>query len=136
MVSLRFPFNLFSRPAKQTPRPPSNSSATSHPFNAVFTVAFSAGAGAVAGIATSSQGFTFNQQHPFLQNTFNFFFANHSLPLWGSLSLANSSNSIVNSRTGVSFPSTLSDSQRLLGIGLRNKSILGLKNIQVYAFGN
>lgn len=35
----------------------------------------------------------------------------------------------------MSFPAVLKDTQRLLGIGLRKKVILGLKNIDVYAFG-
>lgn len=35
----------------------------------------------------------------------------------------------------MSFPAVLKDSQRILGIGLRKKAILGLKNIDVYAFG-
>ncbi|EOX94748.1 Chalcone-flavanone isomerase family protein isoform 2, partial [Theobroma cacao] len=52
-----------------------------------------------------------------------------------SLSLADCSAPVVESKTGVSFPSVLGNSLRLLGIGLRKKSILGLKNIDVYAFG-
>lgn len=37
--------------------------------------------------------------------------------------------------TGVSFPAFLEDGRRLLGTGVRRKSIMGLKNIDVYAFG-
>lgn len=55
--------------------------------------------------------------------------------MWGSLSLSGNSSPIAEPRTGVSFPSVLRDSQRLLGIGLRRKAVLGLKNIDVYAFG-
>ncbi|KAF3436291.1 hypothetical protein FNV43_RR23383 [Rhamnella rubrinervis] len=131
MVSLRFPFS-FSQPAKQTHVPASATS--SRPFNvasSAFTIAAAAGAAAVAGVAASSQ----DPKRPVFQNALNFFFANRSLPLWASLSLADSSNSVLDSRTGVSFPSVLTDSQRLLGIGIRKKSILGLKNIDVYAFG-
>lgn len=35
----------------------------------------------------------------------------------------------------MSFPSVLAGSRQLLGAGMRKKSILGLKNIDVYAFG-
>lgn len=42
---------------------------------------------------------------------------------------------MVESKTGASFPSVLGDSRRLLGVGLRKKSVLGLKNIDVYAYG-
>lgn len=55
--------------------------------------------------------------------------------MWGSLTLADTPDPVKESTTGMSFPSVLQDSQRLLGIGLRKKSIFGLKNIDVYAFG-
>lgn len=131
MVSLRFPFS-FSQPA------PSHTPTNIRPFNvasAAFTVAAAGAAAAAAGLAASSLKDPTNPKHPFLQNAIDFFFSNHSLPLWASLSLADSSNSIVDSRTGVSFPSLLANSRRLLGIGIRRKSVLGLKNIDVYAFG-
>ena len=35
----------------------------------------------------------------------------------------------------MTFPPVLGDSQRLLGTGIRKKAILGLKKIEVYAFG-
>ncbi|KAJ7972787.1 fatty-acid-binding protein 1 [Quillaja saponaria] len=128
MVSLRFPF-LFSQPTW-----PSRPSSSARPFSAT-TVAFTAAAvGATAAVAalTTSQ----NPTHTFLQNASNLLFSsNHSLPLWGSLTLADNSPPIVESKTGASFPSVLGDSQKLLGIGLRKKSILGLRNIDVYAFG-
>lgn len=39
-------------------------------------------------------------------------------------------------KTGLSFPTTIDEGeQQLAGTGLRKKSILGLKNITVYAFG-
>ena len=41
----------------------------------------------------------------------------------------------MESKTGASFPPVIKDSQALLGIGLRRKSIFGIKNIDVYAFG-
>ncbi|KAK8647448.1 hypothetical protein V6N13_121186 [Hibiscus sabdariffa] len=53
----------------------------------------------------------------------------------GSISLANGSAPVVEAKSGVSFPPILGNSLRLLGVGLRKKSILGLKNIDVYAFG-
>lgn len=135
MVSLRFPFS-FSQPT------PKHIPTNSRPFNVAsataFTVAAAAGAAAaVAGLAASSQKQKdpTNPTRPLLQNAVDFLFSNHSLPLWASLSLAESSNSVVDSRTGISFPSVLANSRRLLGIGIRRKSVLGLKNIDVYAFG-
>jgi len=120
MVSLRFPFTF------SNPKPP-------RPFSK-FAAAAAATAGATAAfIAVSS-----NDRHRlFLQNALNSFLTsnNNSLPLWGSLSLADSGVPIVDSRTGSSFPSVLEASQKLCGIGLRTKRILGLKNIDVYAFG-
>jgi len=41
----------------------------------------------------------------------------------------------VEPNTGVSFPSVFDETKRLAGVGVRKKSILGLKNINVYAFG-
>lgn len=55
--------------------------------------------------------------------------------MWGSLSLSQNASPVTEPRTGVSFPSVLRDSQLLLGIGLRRKAVLGLKNIDVYAYG-
>lgn len=54
---------------------------------------------------------------------------------WASLSLADPLPSVVETKTGAAFPSVIFESRRLLGIGLRKKTILGLKNIDVYAFG-
>lgn len=128
MVSLRFPF-LFSQPPK--PKPPHTTAST---FLAATAVVATAGAAAIA--------ICQDPKDPFLKKALNSLFSNKSnhcsLPLWGSLSLAensSSSSTVVESRTGVSFPSVLDDSKRLLGIGLRKKSVLGLKNIDVYAFG-
>lgn len=128
-MSFRFP-SSFSQPAKPTHVPAS--ATTSRPINVAFAIAAAAGAAAVAaGVAASSR----DPANPLLLDALNFFSENRSLPLWASLSLTDSSNSVVDSRTGVSFPSLLRDSQRLLGIGIRRKSVLGLKNIDVYAFG-
>ncbi|KOM25094.1 hypothetical protein LR48_Vigan50s001400 [Vigna angularis] len=74
-------------------------------------------------------------QFPRPFTAFSVFSSGHSLPLWGSLSLADSGVSVLESKTGISFPSVLASSQKLCGIGLRKKSVLGLKNIDVYAFG-
>ncbi|XP_030486816.2 fatty-acid-binding protein 1 [Cannabis sativa] len=137
MVSLRFPFSFSQSSTSTLPSP------NSPPFRAstlAVTVAATAAVATIAATAAASAstkdtGATPNPKHPFLQEALNFFFANRSLPLWGSLSLANSADPVVHSRTGVSFPSILADSRKLLGIGLRRKSVLGLKNIDVYAFG-
>ncbi|KAK9139789.1 hypothetical protein Scep_009470 [Stephania cephalantha] len=59
-------------------------------------------------------------------------------PNWGAASiqlLESCIFAVVESKTGASFPTVLGVSRRLLGIGLRKKSVLGLKNIDVYAFG-
>ncbi|EEF41696.1 fatty-acid-binding protein 1 [Ricinus communis] len=134
MVSLRFPF-LFSQPRKQP------NHATSGHFSATRTVvacAVAAGAATFAGIAATHNSYNFNnKERPFTQNVLNLLFANiNSLP-WGSLSLADASptTTVVESKTGVSFPSVVYETRRLLGVGLRRKSVLGLKNINVYAFG-
>ncbi|KAK4418279.1 Fatty-acid-binding protein 1 [Sesamum alatum] len=130
MVSFRFPFS-FSQP----PRPPvsATANAASRPFStaAILSVAVAAAAGG-AGIAISQDPNT-----PFLQSALNFLASNRSSfgPMWGSLSLSENSSPVTESRTGVSFPAVLGDTQRLLGVGLRRKAILGLKNIDVYAFG-
>lgn len=125
MVSLRFPFS-FSQPSNH-PQP------VTHRASRPVAIAVASVAAAVAGVATYQ-----NRKHPFVENALNSLLSNHSSShLWGSLSLAdNSSDKVVDSKTGVSFPSVLGDSRKLLGIGLRKKSVLGLKNIDVYAFGN
>ncbi|KAL2535399.1 Fatty-acid-binding protein 1 [Forsythia ovata] len=134
MVSFRFPF-LFSQP----PKPPLSvtSNASRRPFSGGCSIAIAAAAvtAAGAGIAISQ-----NPNNPFLQDALNFLVSNFSLknnfiPMWGSLSLSDNSAPVTESRTGMSFPAVLKDSQRLLGIGLRRKAILGLKNIDVYAYG-
>uniref|UniRef100_R7W2R3 Chalcone--flavanone isomerase n=1 Tax=Aegilops tauschii TaxID=37682 RepID=R7W2R3_AEGTA len=60
----------------------------------------------------------------------------HSAPLWASLSLAESgAPGNVEPRTGAAFPFETAGGRRLLGVGLRKTTILGLKSIDVYAFG-
>ncbi|KAK6141461.1 hypothetical protein DH2020_024821 [Rehmannia glutinosa] len=132
MVSFRFPF-LFSQPP--TPPVSATANASSRHFSATTAAALSVAATlsvAGAGIAISQ-----NPNNPFLQNALNFLVSRRIgiSPMWGSLSLSENSSTVTESRTGTSFPVVLRDSQRLLGVGLRRKAILGLKNIDVYAFG-
>ncbi|KDO68713.1 hypothetical protein CISIN_1g023433mg [Citrus sinensis] len=124
MVSLRFPFS-FSQPSN-LPHTATRS------FSVAVTAAAAAATASVAGIAVYH-----NQKHPLVQNALNCLFSNQSSShFWASLSFAdNSSATVVESKTGTSFPSVLGGSRKLLGIGLRKKSVLGLKNIDVYAFG-
>ncbi|KAK9137305.1 hypothetical protein Sjap_007899 [Stephania japonica] len=58
---------------------------------------------------------------------------NVSVPVAGAT--FNDKAAVVESKTGASFPTLLGETRRLLGIGLRKKCVLGLKNIDVYAFG-
>ncbi|KAI3423226.1 Chalcone_isomerase domain-containing protein [Psidium guajava] len=127
MVSLRFPFS-FSQPPKH-PLPRSAPSALSF---AIAAASVAAGAAAVSvGIAASR-----DPRRPFLENALGFLVSrSSSLPLLGSLSLAENSPPLVESKTGASFPPVINGSRQLLGVGLRRKSVLGLKNIDVYAFG-
>ncbi|CAN8280394.1 unnamed protein product [Cochlearia groenlandica] len=127
MVSFRFPFS-FSQPS--LPKPPPRATSSSK-FSAVaVTVTVSAAAAAGAAIAASS-----NQKHRILDWIFSSYYT-ASLAPWGSITLADStSESIVEQKTGFTFPSTIGDSRRLLGVGLRKKSLFGLKNIDIYAFG-
>ncbi|XP_052171248.1 fatty-acid-binding protein 1 isoform X2 [Diospyros lotus] len=135
MVSLRFPF-LFSQP----PKPANNGRAhgRSGSFSGATVACSAIAAAAAAGAAVSISQ---NPNNPFVQNALNFWLSNFSpnsnrfSPAWGSLSLAADQSPVTEPKTGVSFPAVLGDSQRLLGIGLRKKSVLGLKNIDVYAFG-
>ncbi|XP_047312602.1 fatty-acid-binding protein 1 [Impatiens glandulifera] len=130
MVGLRFPF-LFSQPPIKNPPPrfPSFSSSV------VACTLVGAGTVAVAAVSISK-----NSSNPILQNTLNFFFSNFSPnnPVsygWGSLSLASDSPPVTQTRTGMAFPSVIGNSQRLLGVGMRKKCLMGLKNIDVYSFG-
>ncbi|RWR72659.1 fatty-acid-binding protein 1 [Cinnamomum micranthum f. kanehirae] len=138
MASLRFPF-LFPQPSNQPPKSnglsPSSISATAM-ATSVAAAAVTIGVG--MGFAISHK--ITNQIDPFLQKACDFFASANpdpSSPLWGSLSLAANSpgEPSVEPKTGASFPTVIDGSQRLLGIGLRKKSVLGLKNIDVYAFG-
>lgn len=127
MVSLRFPFSF-----SQSSKPP-NSNASSSTYRRISAVAFAAGAVAT-GVALSQ-----NPTNPFVQNTLKLLLTklqpNYTNPIWGSLSLSSSRPEVTESATGVTFPAVVKDSQQLLGVGLRKKSVMGLKNINVYAFG-
>ncbi|GMI85780.1 fatty-acid-binding protein 1 [Hibiscus trionum] len=134
-MSLRFPF-LFSQPTN----PPGSSNCDNNHrttrrrhFSASFAIAAAAsiGAAAAAGVAVASQ----NPNHPFFQNAANLLLPNSSSLPWASISLADGSAPVVEPKSGVPFPPVLENSLRLLGVGLRKKTILGLKNIDVYAFG-
>ncbi|KAJ8527251.1 hypothetical protein K7X08_029728 [Anisodus acutangulus] len=132
MASLRFPF-LFSQPQN-----PPSSATSSRSFS---TVAALSSGGSVVAAAGAIIAITQSPKNPFLENAMNFLLSNfspnknNSSPLWGSISLADNSAPVTESRTGMSFPSILKDNQRLLGIGLRKKTVFGLKNIDVYAYG-
>ncbi|XP_058073718.1 fatty-acid-binding protein 1 [Magnolia sinica] len=135
MVSLQFSF-LFSQP------PSNNPSKSDSPQFAAMANAVAASAAAAVGFGVGfavSHRIKAQAADPLLQNPWHFFLPSTqypSSPIWGSLSLAgNPGESAVEPKTGVSFPAILNDTQRLLGIGLRKKSVLGLKNIDVYAFG-
>ncbi|XP_057461982.1 fatty-acid-binding protein 1-like [Actinidia eriantha] len=119
MVSLRFTF-LFSQPRK----PP-------------ITGRFHAHSRRVASAVACSVAASEDPSNPFLRDALNFFRSNfkRSSPVWGSLSLAADPYPVTDPNTGVAFPSVLGDSRRLLGIGLRRKCVMGLKNIDVYTFG-
>jgi len=57
------------------------------------------------------------------------------LSLATEVSQMEKTKTIVEPNTGVSFPSVFYETKQLAGVGVRKKSILGLKNINVYAFG-
>lgn len=133
MASLRFPF-LFSQPTCPPNKPNDPSS-----FRSISSAAIAGSVAAIVGVSVS------HHRDAFLQKTFDFFISHYkpnasssSSPLWGSLSLAGNDingDKAVESKTGSSFPTILNGTQSLVGIGLRKKSVFGLKNIDVYAFG-
>ncbi|WVZ66416.1 hypothetical protein U9M48_015635 [Paspalum notatum var. saurae] len=115
MVSLRFP-------TAAVPRIPPNKA----PNGAAIAATLAAAAAAAAASLTLTAKATGRPvPHPA-----------PSAPLWASLSLADGSGpSSVEPRTGASFPTEAATGRHLLGVGLRKTSILGLKSIDVYAFG-
>jgi len=133
MVSLRFPFSSFPPPGSPVKPASSSRRASFSPAAAATAVA---GTVAAVGAAISQNP----DRHPFVQNTLEFILSHlpsnlNPSPFWASLSLSSDAAPVVESKTGASFPPVIKDSQTLLGIGLRRKSIFGLKNIDVYAFG-
>ncbi|RID64774.1 hypothetical protein BRARA_D00024 [Brassica rapa] len=127
MVSFRFPFS-FSQPS--LPKPPRATSSSSRFSVSAVAVTLTVGAAAAGAAVAASR----NPRHSIL----DWVFSSHrsSLLPWGSMTLADSSSeSVAERKTGFSFPATIGESRRLLGVGLRKKSVLGLKNIDVYAFG-
>ncbi|ESQ43755.1 hypothetical protein EUTSA_v10006140mg [Eutrema salsugineum] len=126
MVSFRFPFS-FSQPS--LPKPPRATSSYRFPVSVIAATVTVGAAAAGAAIAASR-----DHRHPILEWVISS--QRSSLLPWGSITLAESSSeSVVEPKTGFSFPATIGDSRRLLGVGLRKKSLLGLKNIDIYAFG-
>ncbi|KAF8664534.1 hypothetical protein HU200_054715 [Digitaria exilis] len=117
MVSIRFP-------AAAVPRLPP----TQAPNGAAIAATLAAAAAAAAAVASltftaKSAGGPVPRPSP-------------SAPLWASLSLADgAAPGSVEPRTGVTFPTEASAGRSLLGVGLRKTSVLGLKSIDVYAFG-
>ncbi|GFP92297.1 fatty-acid-binding protein 1 [Phtheirospermum japonicum] len=127
MVSFRFPFS-FSQPP--SPRLPATANASSRRISA-------SALSAAALVSVAGAGIAISQNPEFIRSALNFLASKRIgiSPMWGSLSLSENSPPVTESRTGMSFPVVLRDSQRLLGVGLRRKAVLGLKNIDVYAFG-
>ncbi|XP_017700805.1 fatty-acid-binding protein 1 [Phoenix dactylifera] len=122
MVSFRFPFS-FPRP----PRPPHLPNASSR-YPPAIAAAAAAAVGAGIGLAVALK--SADQVEPSLMRL--------SSPMWASLSLSDApatTGTSVEPKTGVAFPTALDGGRRLLGIGLRKSNVLGLKEINVYAFG-
>ncbi|KAG8080035.1 hypothetical protein GUJ93_ZPchr0007g6038 [Zizania palustris] len=115
MVSLRFTTANFPR---LPPPPPAN------------RMAFAAAIAAAAAAATASLTLTAKSAgRPLPHST-------PSGPIWASLSMADgTAPGSVEPRTGAAFPAETAGGRRLLGVGLRRTTILGLKSIDVYAFG-
>ncbi|KAJ4782755.1 Chalcone-flavanone isomerase family protein [Rhynchospora pubera] len=115
--SLGFPFSHFPRfPNFSSSRTSSSSSSSSRSL-----------ATAAALAAASALGLSLVANSKFQTNI---------SPLgWASLSLANAICSPVESRTGEVFPEDVDGGRRLLGVGVRRTNVLGLKSIDVYAFG-
>ncbi|RCV13622.1 hypothetical protein SETIT_2G360500v2 [Setaria italica] len=117
MVSLRFPTAAVPR---LPPTPGPNGAAI-----AATLAAAAAAAVAAASLTLTAKSAGRPVPHPA-----------PSAPLWASLSLVDgAAPGSVEPRTGVAFPTEASAGRRLLGVGLRKTSVLGLKSIDVYAFG-
>lgn len=128
MVSLRFPFSFSGSP---NPLPnPNRSPRSSRRFSPAIAFAAAAAFGVGMSFAVGRKLST-NQTDGSAEKP-----SRSEAPVWASLSLTGApAETAVEPRTGVAFPAVLDGSRRLLGVGLRRKNILGLKNIDVYAFG-
>ncbi|KAK1267220.1 Fatty-acid-binding protein 1 [Acorus gramineus] len=122
MTSLRFPFPHLPNPPSN-PNPPPPMSLRSSAAAAAVALSVGLGAGLVA--------FSSDNPNPSL---FKPTWASH-WPLWACLSLSGGPPPVVERRTGAEFPPVIDGSRRLLGVGVRRKSVFGLKNVDVYAFG-
>ncbi|KAL6856025.1 hypothetical protein ACP4OV_018827 [Aristida adscensionis] len=120
MVSLRFP--TATPPRLPPPGVPSRAAIAA---TLAATAAAAAAAVAAAGLTLTAKSAGRPVPHPA-----------PSAPLWASLSLADgAAPGSVEPRTGAAFPAEAGGGHRLLGVGLRKTSVLGLKSIDVYAFG-
>ncbi|KAJ6803852.1 fatty-acid-binding protein 1 [Iris pallida] len=127
MVSLRFPFPF---PNNSGPNPPN----LPRPSTRSLAAAAGAAVGIGVGIAVSLKSASANQTDPSRPNTSSAPIS----PLWACLSFSDaaSDSASVEPKTGATFPNALDGgSRRLLGLGVRRKSVFGLKNVDVYAFG-
>ncbi|KAG0501460.1 hypothetical protein HPP92_001532 [Vanilla planifolia] len=132
MVSLRFPFSLPHRPGPTPHRIPYSSSSPHLPAleAASALIAAAATAGIGIGLANFLHTSGLPSYRPFQK------LWGSSAPLWASISFADSSiATAVEPKTGIVFPTVVDGARRLLCIGLRKKSVFGMKNIDVYAFG-
>lgn len=119
MAFMRFPFSFSPLQPPKFPRP----------FTAFAVAAAAVGASAaVVAVSSSDRSSLWNAMSSVVSSQY-------SSALWGSLSLEDNGVHVLERKTGVSFPSALGPSLKLCGIGLRKKSVFGLKNIDVYAFG-
>ncbi|KAM0943653.1 putative chalcone isomerase [Dioscorea sansibarensis] len=128
MVSLRFPFSFSGSP---NPIPnPNPSPRSSRPFPPAIAFAAAAAFGVGMSLAVGHKVAT-NQTDRSAEKPWG-----SEAPLWASLSLTGApAETAVEPRSGVAFPAVLDGSRQLLGVGLRRKNVLGLKSIDIYAFG-
>ncbi|KAH0454435.1 hypothetical protein IEQ34_016359 [Dendrobium chrysotoxum] len=131
MVSLRFPFPFPQRPGRRSAHLVNSSSFLFSPAFVAATAVTIAGATAGIGVALAMSPNPSNEigDLPYHNP------CNAAASLSASITLAESSSTAVEPKTGVLFPSVVDGARRLLGIGLRKKNVFGLKSIDVYAFG-
>ncbi|EPS71457.1 hypothetical protein M569_03305 [Genlisea aurea] len=124
MVSFNLPF---CSPPKTPPFNAGDSAASRSTSAAAVAVSVSSAVAAGVGSAIWR-----NSGAVFPLRLFNF---SASRGAWCSLSASANPSPATVSGTDTAFPPVLNESQRLLGVGVRRKAILGLKNIDVYSFG-